>query len=135
MYQARIVMLSLSLLAGGLYSVSMELSGEGTPPVFAEDGVRLELTRVEPAEGSPKPAPDEGPVLLNAVVTEVHNNAPSNALLVNLRVLGCAGELPLFEGDGVKVNLTVVSQGSAGQAPGNPPPPGGSTPLPQPVVV
>lgn len=125
-YRARIVSLSLIALVGfsGGYQVSMELQGEGTPPVFAFDGVRLEMTRVASGESAPPVPSIQAVQVLNGVVSDVHNNAPSNALLVNVSVQGAAPSLSLFEGDIVDVNLLVVSS----TANTSNPPPGGTPP-------
>ena len=125
-YRARIVSLSLVALVGfsSGYQVSMELQGEGTPPVYAFDGVRLEMTRVSAGESAPPVPSIQAVQVLNGVVSDVHNNAPSNALLVNVSVQGAAPSLSLIEGDLVDVNLMVVSStGSSSN-----PPPGGTPP-------
>ena len=137
-YHARIVALALVSFANSATSVEvrLELSGEQTPPLYAFDAVSVALTRVEAAPQAPALLASEPIQRFNAVVQEVHNNAPSAPLVVNVAVLGAAPQLAVYEGDLVEVDLTVVAASPVAPAPiaqTPPPPPPPATQMPVPL--
>lgn len=133
-YRAKVVQLSLILLVGSApgFSIDLELQGEGTPPLYPFDGVTVEFKRVEAGPTAPPVAALEPVQRMNGVAVNVHNNAPENALLVNVGLQLAAPEINLYVGDIVEVNLTVVAAGAYNF---NTPPAPQPHPVPQPIPV
>jgi len=133
-YRAKVLHLSLVILVGSAtgFSIDLELQGEGTPPLYPFDGVKVELKRVAAGPNAPALLPLEPVQLMNGVAVDVHNNAPENGTLVNVGLQLAAPSINLYVGDEVEVNLNVVSAGAYSF---NPPPPPQPQPVPVPIPV